>query len=255
MRFVLIFMLLGAGCSLAVGQDRHPLAGASHDQAPRTRGRIPISESEVAVLRSLPDWKFTTKAYQEEALRLMLEEVNRVAPQLPLHEQLPITRTNLTGYHVGPPGLVRLGWVSTTNYEYVFDRQFCCLLRRDMLARFYEAKAQYSWPLSRMDTNKAFQVATQLMTAVSMDVAGLNRDCAVEITEPEREGFLRKHFFPHYWVNWRKSGKAVAYIEFIEPTKSILQLDVCDPTYVLRAPLRIPNLAVLLAQTNTSPRP
>ena len=38
-----------------------------------------IGESEASVLRNLPNWKFTTKAYQEEAVRLMLKEANRVA--------------------------------------------------------------------------------------------------------------------------------------------------------------------------------
>src|SRR5437016_482330 len=72
--------------------------------------RHSLSESEISVLRNLPDWRFTTKAYQEEALRIMVGQANRVAAELPLGEQLPITRSNLLEYHVGPPGLVRLGF-------------------------------------------------------------------------------------------------------------------------------------------------
>jgi len=54
-----------------------------------------ISESEESVLRHLADWRFTTKAYQDEALRLMIKEANKVAQELGLREQLPISRSNL----------------------------------------------------------------------------------------------------------------------------------------------------------------
>ena len=42
----------------------------------------------------------------------------------------------------------------------------------------------------------------------------------------------------------------VAYIEFIEPTRCIRQLDVRDPKYNLNRAIRIPDLATLLSQTN-----
>jgi len=71
----------------------------------------PINESEKSVLRNLPDWRFTTKAYREEAVRLMLKEANRVAALLPLHERLPIKETDLIERWVGPPASVCLGWV------------------------------------------------------------------------------------------------------------------------------------------------
>jgi hypothetical protein len=220
------------------------------------RKRLPsIPESEVLVLRKVPNWDFTTKAYREEALRLMLAEANRVAGELPLGERLPITKSDLVEAYVAPPALLILGWVSTSNYIYNVDRKFCALARRDMVRRFYEEKAKYSWPLSRLDTNKAFQMATQLMTAVSFDVGGLSRDCTLEITLPETQGFIKRHFFPQYWVIWRKSGETVAYIEFVEPTKTILQLDVRDAKYNRRELLRIPNLGILLDETNASTKP
>ncbi len=210
----------------------------------------PISQSEEAVLRQLPDWRFTTKAYRKEAVRLMLKEANRVAGLLPLNEHLPIRDSDLAEWYVGPPTLVCLGWVATTNYNYIFDRKFCALTQRDAIARFYEAKAKYSWPMDRMDKNGAFQIATQLMAAVNIDVARLNREFPIEITTPETEGFIRKHFFPHYWVNWLKGEHAVAFIEFVVPTRSILQLRVEDTDYILRDPIAITNLAALLDQTN-----
>ena len=75
-------------------------------------------------------------------------------------------------------------------------------------ARFYEAKARYSWPMDRVDTNNALQIATQLMTVAGVDVARLNRECVVQIDLPDPEGFIRKHFFPDYWVAWWRPGEA-----------------------------------------------
>jgi hypothetical protein len=214
-----------------------------------------ISESETSVLRNLPDWKFTTKAYRDEAVRLMLKDANRVAAQLPLGEHLPIKETDIIERYVPPPGFVCLGWIATTNYNYIFNRKFNALTCRDT-ANFDNAKATYKWSADRMDTNRVFKIATDLMAAVGMDVAGLNRDFRIEIVQPEKEGFIKKHFFPHFWVNWRnKTGQAVAYIEFIEPAKYILQLRVEDANYILRDTIAIPNLAELLDRTNAPIKP
>ena len=225
---------------------------------PAVGARDFISESEASVLQNLPHWSFTTRAYQEEIVRIMLKEANRVAAKLPLHEHLPITRSNIVESHIGPPSLVSLGWISTKDYVYVvgWGRKFSGLDQRNMAVAIPAERAKYKWSLSQMDTNRAFQIATQLMSAVDFDVERLNRDCAVEITSSNREGgSAEQHFFPDYWVIWRKSEKTVAFIQFLEPTKSIHQLHVYDPTYILREPIRITNLSSLLGQTNAPPRP
>jgi len=209
-----------------------------------------ISESEESVLRHLADWRFTTKAYQDEALRLMIKEANKVARELGLREQLPISRSNLIEIYIGPPALVRLGFVSTSNYAYNVDRQFSGLTQRNLGETLDQVKAAYTWPISRLDTNKAFQVATQILRAIRMDAAALNRDCRREIYAPKPEALGGTHFFPDYWVTWRKAGELVAFIEFVEPTRCIRQLVVKDPKYVLRERIRVPNLARLLNQTN-----
>lgn len=211
-----------------------------------------ISESEELVLRHLPHWSFTTKAYQEEALKLMLEEANKVAHELKLPEQLPITRSNLIEIHIGPPALVALGFVTTSNYSYNvgWGRSFSGLTRWNHGGTFEPVKKAYTWPISRLDTNRAFQVATQILTAVGMDVTALTRDCTIEISAPKPEASGGTHFIPDYWVNWKKDGKLVAFIEFVEPTRSIRQLKVADPKYILRERIKIPNLAQLLSQTN-----
>jgi hypothetical protein len=217
---------------------------------------VSLSESELSILRHLPSWTFTTKAYQREAVRLMLEEANRVAKELSLPEQIPITESNLTEVYISPPALVRLGRISTSNYVYYASvgRTFSGLEQAIQAETWGRILAEHRWPIGRMDTNRAFQAATQIMSAVGMDVAALNRDCRVEIHVALPEGPRGKYFIPDYVVHWKKPGSLGAHVEYFEPTKSIHQLHVWDAKYILRKPMQVPNLAELLDQTNASPQ-
>src|SRR5882724_13081411 len=65
---------------------------------------------------------FTTKEYQREAFRLIIQEANSVAMDLALLEKLPITESNVTAAFITPFGDAyvnhRLGNIRTTNYTY-----------------------------------------------------------------------------------------------------------------------------------------
>jgi len=217
-----------------------------------TKSRL-VSEKEEYVLRQLPNWAYTTKAYQQEALRLLLEEANSVAKILNLSEKLPINNSNVVEVYFRPPGLVALGSVSTSNYVYFASvgRTFSGLDQRRQVESFYEAKEKYQWPVSRLNTNAAYQTATQMMSAVGMDVNALNRDCKVDTRASFPDAPEKAFFLPVYRVSWLKDGKSVASFEFLEPTKTVRHISVFDPQYILRKPKEIPNLAELLQQTNT----
>jgi len=77
----------------------------------------------------------------------------------------------------------------------------------------------------------------------------LNRDGEVRIETFMPEGKAGKHFVPVYWVYWMgktpgTSGN-IAQIELFQPTKTLLQLRVNKPEYILRPPLVFTNLAEL----------
>jgi hypothetical protein len=205
---------------------------------------------------------FTTKAYREEALRLIIEEANCVARELNLPESLPITETNLLGAYITPPrmaqGMRALGNITTSNYTYYIsvDNKFSFLVRRNLEQEYSNLRAHCLWPMSRMDTNAAYQIATQLLAAASMDVNALNRDCKVQIQAFTPEGRAGKHFVPVYWVYWVAPSRGItASIEFVLPTRTILQMHVKDSKYILRKPLEIANLNFLLSPTNSAPVP
>ena len=169
-------------------------------------------------------------------------------------EQLPITKTNLIEAHIAPPRMAKIGIgnITTSNYVYYISvgDKFSFLVRTHLEAEYSQLQKQYLWPMSRMDTNAAYQLATQFLAAVSMDVKALNRDCDLTIRAFTPEGKNGSHFVPVYWVSWGKDGKPIASVELFEPTKTIRQMHVNKSEYILRKPLEITNLDYLLSQTN-----
>src|SRR6267378_831319 len=63
---------------------------------------------------------FTTRAYQDEASRLVLREANLVAAELKLPEKLPITEADIVGRFISPYGFSyaekRIGRITTSKY-------------------------------------------------------------------------------------------------------------------------------------------
>ena len=203
---------------------------------------------------------FTTPAYRKEALRLLVQEANKVGQELNLPEALPITETNLVKCYISSPRLAQstgaIGNITTSNFTYYVSigNKFSYLAPRNSEAGYSQLQKDYSWPMSQMDTNAAFKSATQLLAAASMDVGALTSNCDVHVDAFIPEGKDGKHFVPLYWVYWMsKDGSSsgpVASVEVFEPTKSIRQLRVNRSEYILRKPLEITNLDYLLAQTN-----
>jgi hypothetical protein len=212
---------------------------------------------------------FTTKAYHDEALRLVIQEANRAAQALQLSESLPIAETDLVQQFINPFGYAyakkAIGNVTTTNYTYYVSQgnKFSYLEGTRQEADCRRFQKLYTWPLSRVDTNQAYQLATQWLAAVSMDVAALSRDCSV-VVKPDSDYVHppQGKFVPVYYVYWRKrnteAGRVAdvpAGVRVFTPDKTLLQLRVEDPKYILRLPLVFTNLAYLLSQTNAPVAP
>ncbi len=200
-------------------------------------------------------------SYQREALKLLIQEANQVARELALPELLPITETNLVGHFIlplaGAQSWQAVGKIVTRNYAYYVSRQnkFCFLERMHNETEFRQWQKQYLRPVNLVDTNRAYQLAERWLSAVSIDVRGLNRDCRVHIvpSAPIKKG-TNMYFLPIYWVYWTKPGEgrgSVASVQLFAPTETLMQLRVEDPKYILRKPLVFTNLDVLLTQTNT----
>ena len=203
---------------------------------------------------------FTTKAYQQEALRLVLREANEAAQDMQLPEQLPITETNIAKAFISPFGFARvkkaIGNIATANFIYYVSQgnklSYVESAHQEADCRKYES--QYMWPVVEMDTNQAFQLAQKWLKSAAMDVDGLNHDFQVFIeTEHSYVHPPAGKFVPVYYVYWakqRQGAGSAASVRLFAPTNALLQLRVEDPKYILRRPLTFTNLSELLSQTN-----
>lgn len=207
------------------------------------------------------DLMFTTPAFEEEGLRLVIEEANRVGRDLQLPDPLPIARSNLTHAFIAPFGYTyiskRLGNVTTSNYSYNVgtDFKFSDLTVAHYDERCLNYREKYQWPISRLDTNTPYGLATQWLAAVHMDVSALNRECEAHVSvspywnDVELGELPKSKFTPLYYVWWshknssRKTGGAA--VELFLPTKELVQLTVRESKYILRPPLVFTNLSAL----------
>lgn len=204
------------------------------------------------------DTTFTSGAFQAEGLRLVIEEANKVARELQLQEALPITSTSLLHAYIGPFGYTYkfkgVGNITTPNFYYGVeqDYKFSDLTITKLNEHCSEYQSNYQWLLNRLDTNAAYQLATQWLTTVHMDVSGLNHDCDAHValsSDLKDESVMsNRKFTPIYFLWWTHKSNVndcAAYIELFSPTKTLLQLKMYDSQYILRPPVAFTNLAAL----------
>lgn len=190
---------------------------------------------------------YNPPSYQKYILNLLIDEANRVAAELRLPERLPISETNLIDSYVTPPLLARgfraLGNISTINYSYYVSvgYRFSSLVKQGLQRDYLSFQMEYKWPISQLDTNAAYQLATRFLTAVRIDVDRLNRDCALQIDALMPQGKKGKRFVPLYWVYWVpkrfQADGCIASIELFLPKHLLLQMHISRAEYFLREPL------------------
>lgn len=212
----------------------------------------------------------TSAAYEQKAFAALLQEANQIANDLNLVESRPILQTNLTqvflvGYGMSqlPPKMI--GNIHTTNYAYfaASGHKLSYVEAEHQDENSLKWMKQYHWPKTSIDTNNAFQLASQWMVAAHMDVEKLNRDCHVYI-EPDQfvnQGLQKtKYFVPVYFVSWvsehnkREGHGNVASVKLLAPTKELISLRVEDSKYILRNPIEFTNVADLFPDVAPIPR-
>lgn len=216
----------------------------SGGQSP-TGGENPAS----AISRRLEAARAISEPYQEEALDALIREANDIARDLSLPGEVPITRTNLVEVFIlprqGSQSWKALGKIATRNYVYYASKanKFCYLERTHSEAQVAKWKRDYLWPISRIDTNGAYQMATQWLAAVSIDVQALNRDCKLRIqaltSQGRKQGARFLPIYTVYWVEGAEGHGSAASVQLFAPTQTLLHLRVEDPKYNLRRPLLV----------------
>jgi hypothetical protein len=221
-----------------------------------TLGQEPIRQnSDEKFAGWMPSRSKLPKAYQQEAIRLILREATQVATALKLSEPLPISETNLTEYFLSPLRFAQetgaIGNITAQNYRFSVPRsnKLCYIMGLRQEENLLKWEKDYSWPLSRMDTNAAYQLATQWLYEISIDVEKLNSIYRVVIEAEDSYGQTNR-FVPAYWVYWAlgpKGSGSAASVRLFLPTKTLMQLRVENVGCILRPPITFTNIDALLS--------
>ena len=221
----------------------------------------------------------TTLAYQSAAMQLMAGQANFDAQQLHLRETLPVVApadTNAWSVAAPPDGVT--GGFATPNYFYKFVGGKLVSIQRKARPRGAPADAAELQP-SLIDTNGAYELARQWLTAISVDVPALeskhphnvmefaqrppmaherNRARAGVTNRPPERVIAAPNKStatpPIFRVTWggRNPGLPSAStavqvtMEILGSTKQCIGLRIQNPELVKAPPLQVTNAAKLL---------
>ncbi len=226
----------------------------------------------------------TTAAYQTAALQLMVGQANFAAKQLDLKEPLPIViPADTNKWEVAPPPMGIGGYLSCSNYSFEFSNGQLRSIRKQDWLRKNSPPVQNVLDLggrpSLLDTNSAYQLATQRLASISVDISSLVRTSPPVIFQV----IVRKRdargsplpgdgnivITPLFMIGWgedpinsrlRARPKALSrssrprppapmtpvYMEILGTTREIIELDVRDESLFKSAPLQLTNAVELL---------
>jgi hypothetical protein len=198
--------------------------------------------------------RYLTPAYKEAALKLLLEEANAIAKELQLPEKLPIVRDDLVEISINAiiwtDSAGSFGGISTRRYHYIagIGNKISSVVRNfgdsdETMPAYWELlKKKYQARPVNVNTNAAFNLATQWLAGASFDVPALLRDSEVKIYTGTEGG----KFLGFYVVGIGNSAE----VHLVEPEHALLDLTVSKPQYIKRKKLVVPNRDWLLQQTD-----
>jgi hypothetical protein len=201
-------------------------------------------------------------AYKATVVAMALTQATQLAQRLNLPCQKPISQPDVKSAFVTPPGLSKPMLPSVS-----FDTRDFTFSFTDGKLHVIHGYAYNDWDMahyhqwvkmpSLIDTNAAYQLATNWLSAVSVDVAALNRQYSVSVGQP--------HFWknprvdtnlvalPIYQVKWGcdAGGNAQVAVEIFGPTKELMDLTMTDQSFLTHTNLYLTNSTEL----NNVPNP
>ena len=165
----------------------------------------------------------TTAAYQTAVVQLMTGEASFAAQQLHLEGPPSISipaNTNEWEVETPPNGLS--GYYSRKDYSYEFDKGRLRSIRKNDWLKKIDPPITNFWELSLrpslLDTNTAYQHATQLLAAISVDVQEMERKYAPRIFQvPARKtdaegrsllGISNNVAQPLFMIGWGEDSRS-----------------------------------------------
>lgn len=207
-----------------------------------------------------------TQAYKYVALALMLVQVNFFAGNVGLKLARPITEQDVrNGSHVGPPNTNDFsGSILTDAYFFGFGWGHLANFHRndfrsDSDAAVRERNIRLSKLSSLIDTNGAYELATNWLSAIGVDLTAMEKKYKLNIIQwrYRREGLSQGPIMlPVYQVEWRgspfksprrRADMAVVTLTILGCTKELIEFHILDDALFVRPAIRITDQAKLLS--------
>jgi hypothetical protein len=214
----------------------------------------------------------TSLAFRATVGPQMLAEANYFSKRLNLPPQRPIQENDIVEYHIAAPFFSRIdntnlpspaarlhaakfvagGFIQTTNFVFYFTKGYLwAVVNRVKHDERFDLYPEWVKTPSLIDTNGAYQLATQWLAAVDVDVRALE-----EKYQPEREqrwcwtqpglnvyhppGDTNKIMLPIYEVAWGTNWDSVK-VQILGTTKELMELHSGEFSFSRRPPLVITN--------------
>lgn len=206
------------------------------------------------------DFLYISLAYKYVMLTLMLAEVNQSVGKLEIPNWQPITFAQVETYNISAPRIRAGGSLDTTNGVFGFGEnklQFMQWPEPNSDLPLRERQMRWAKMESLIDTNGAYQLATNWLIKLDVDVAALEKKHPVSVLQqffyPSGNINLPPALLPRFEVRWGKNPSLPAvWVSVFGPTKTPLFIRQEEGSFILR-PLVVKPEAIenLLSITNT----
>lgn len=234
------------------------------------------SPEERAILSIATNRNHISVAYRKAVIDQMLNEVNYFLIHLKLPVSYPLHVSDLKFVFVGSPWYSQIvstdtnlslleriqaakfavsGSFQTTNYVFAFHGgKLWNLMTNGKYRENFDMYPTWAKTPSLVDTNGAYQLATQWLASVSVDVTRLNQEQQVQVDQwyymkiaddpwsyPVPPTTTNRTLMPIYDVKWGEGDVPPVKVTVFGPTKELIELQLEDTSYSRRPPLIITN--------------
>jgi len=248
---------------------------------PADQPATPAIKEQNSPMTNIISFLYTTTAYKTAAWRLMVGQASFAAKQLDLKEPLPIVMlADKNKREVMPPPMGIGGMILISNYNFEFDKGYLIGVGK---IKWLEKNSppitsilELTNEPSLLDTNSAYQLATQWLEKISVNVPKMEQKYpprVFQVSARQRDsngnmvpGNSNAAVLPLFLIGWgdpsagflrtnrqsqalplrRPSGMDAVFVEILGTTRELLALHIRDTDFFMPPPLTLTNAAGLL---------
>ncbi|MEI8289757.1 MAG: hypothetical protein WCH99_09810 [Verrucomicrobiota bacterium] len=201
---------------------------------------------------------YVSLAYKAVVIQLALSEANYTADHLNLPTPHPIQMADLTQALVSAPKIKNFGArLETTNFYFTFpDGKLFAVVNKEKHMERFDLYPTWAKTPSLINSNGAYQQATQWLAAIDVDVGALEKKYSSQMKIEQMyfwnqpglgvvhpPGDTNKTMLPIFNVTWGEGGKTEypVQVRILGTTKELMELHLFDSSFSRRPPLLITN--------------